>query len=67
MVHLMEEGAPNDQARSITYTAQGEGAMDGWYIHLLAEPVYEGNGGVPTSEAVHLFYGEENDAPAVMS
>lgn len=67
VVHLMEEGAPNDQTRSITYTAQGVGAMDGWYIHLLVEPVYEGNGGVPTSEAVHLFYGEENDAPAVMS
>ena len=65
VVQLVEGGAPGEAGRSVTYTSQGVSAIDGWYIHLRVDPVYEGNEGVPAEESVHLFYGGESAAPAV--
>lgn len=64
-VSLVEEGSPENYPQSLTYTPQGAGTMDGWYVHLLVEPVYENNEGTPASEGVHLFYGGEHTAPTV--
>lgn len=65
VVHWIDGGTPDREDRVVTYTAQGVCAMDGWYIHLLVEPIYEGKEGVPTEKGVHLFYGGENAAPTV--
>ena len=65
VVQLVEGGTPGEAGRSLTYTAQGVNAIDGWFIHLRVDPVYEGSEGVPAEESVHLFYGGENAAPAV--
>lgn len=62
VVHLTEGGAPDSVDRVVTYTAQGVCAIDGWYIHLRVDPIYEGDEGVRAEEAVHLFYGRENAA-----
>ena len=62
----IDEGSPDSEDRVVTYTAQGVCAMDGWYIHLLVEPIYEGKEGVSAEEGVHLFYGGEGTAaPAI--
>lgn len=65
VVQLVEGGTPGEAGRSLTYTAQGVNAIDGWFIHLRVDPVYEGSEGVPAEESVHLFYGGESAAPAV--
>lgn len=66
VVQWIDAGSPDSENRVVTYTAQGVHAIDGWYIHLLVEPIYEGKEGVPAEEGVHLFYGEEGTmAPAI--
>ncbi len=59
IVQFMEEGIPNDFAASITYTPDGAGSIDGWYIHLRVLPMYASSDGGYTgegSEELHLFY-----------
>ena len=65
VVQLVEWGTPGEAGRSLTYTAQGVNAIDGWFIHLRVDPVYGGNEGIPAEESIHLFYGGESAAPAV--
>ena len=62
VVHWIDGGSPDHEDRVVTYTAQGTSAIDGWYIHLLVEPVYEGAESVSAEEGVHLFYGGERTA-----
>ena len=60
LVTFQHGGAPEDYDRVLTYTADGPGELDGWYIHLRLEPlhaaegIYTGTG----DEVIHLFYGE---------
>lgn len=62
-MYQIDGGTPDCVNRVVTYTASGVSAIDGWYIHLLVEPVYGGNSGASADEGVHLFYdGEMEDA-----
>lgn len=66
-VTLAETGTPNDWDHTITYTPQGAGDIDGWYIHLQVQPFYanEDSGYRGTGEdIIHLFYGGESSVPA---
>lgn len=66
-VTMVESGTPDDWDRTITYTSQGAGAIDGWYIHLQVQPFYENedSGYHGTGEdVIHLFYGGESSVPA---
>lgn len=65
VIQLVEGGTPGEAGRSLTYSSQGVGNVDGWYIHLWVDPVYEGSEGAPAEESIHLFYGVESAAPAV--
>ena len=55
----MESGVPGDHERTLTYSADGPGSIDGWYIHLTVQPLHEINGAYRGSgdEIIHLFYG----------
>lgn len=62
-VTLVDSAATNSNARSISYTDQGAGSIDGWYIHLQVQPFYEnedsgyhGTG----DDIIDLFYGDES-------
>lgn len=59
ILHHMEEGAPGDYERVITYGSGGAGEIDGWYIHLQVQPLWDGHG---TGDAVvDVFYGSTKD------
>lgn len=63
IVHLAEIGGPADFKRVITYSCDGVGEIDGWFLHLQLLPLSEGHGlGV---DAVELFYGNRNDSSSV--
>ena len=54
-------GTPERYDRVITYTRNGAGDIDGWYIHLEIQPLYEDpDGGYSGTgdRVIHLFYGE---------
>lgn len=67
VVYQIDGETPDRVNRMVTYTAQGVSAIDGWYIHLLVEPIYGGNSGVSADEGVHLFYGGEMEDALVSS
>jgi len=52
-------GTPADFIRVLTYSADGVMDLDGWYIHLAIQPLYEVDGAYNGlgSEVIHLFYG----------
>ena len=55
------DGTPDAYDRVITYTRSGAGAIDGWYIHLEVQPLYEDpDGGYSGTgdDVIHLFYGD---------
>ena len=55
-----ESGRPEDYDRAITYTENGAGPIDGWFIHLEIQPMWKNpNGGYHGTgdEVIHLFYG----------
>lgn len=59
LIDLMDAGTPDDYDRVITYSANGAGAIDGWFIHLRMNPLHE-NGDAyygTGDEVVDLFYG----------
>ncbi|WP_297719432.1 M56 family metallopeptidase [Intestinimonas sp.] len=58
-VLLMEEGTPGDDARSITYGADGVEDLDGWYIHLAVAPLHADHSS-SADEMIHLFYGAKD-------
>ena len=64
-VYLVEDGTPDSEVPAWTYTADGLGAIGGWYIHLAVVPNFGGSEGTPAKEAFHFFYGGGSDAPAV--
>ena len=72
------EGIPSDYTRVLTYNQNGVADIEGWYIHLVVQPLYrdDGNGaqslyGNETDtgyfghgeEVIHLFYGHTNQEP----
>jgi beta-lactamase regulating signal transducer with metallopeptidase domain len=67
VVNLLDYGAPGSYDRVITYTADGVGGIDGWYIHLELQPLYETNGSYNGTgkESIHLFYGVKAGNPSV--
>ena len=65
-VYQVEDGAPDSVVPAWTYTADGLGAIGGWYIHLAVVPNFGGSEGTPAKEALHFFYGGDSDAPAVI-
>lgn len=64
-VYQVEDGAPDSVVPAWTYTADGLGAIGGWYIHLAVVPNFGGSEGTPAKEALHFFYGGDSDAPTV--
>ena len=60
LIEHIDGGSPSDYDRVITYSPEGVGETDGWYLHLRILPhhangdAYSGTG----EEVVHLFYGE---------
>lgn len=61
VVEFLDNGTPEDYDHVVTYTRNGVGAIDDWYIHLKIQPLYmqtedtyEGRGG---AETIHVFYG----------
>lgn len=59
LVWHIDGGTPADFDRVITYSAEGVGQTDGWFIHLRIEPLHaDGEGFSGTGdEAVDVFYG----------
>ena len=59
LIEHIDGGSPSGYARVITYSSEGVGATEGWYLHLRLLPLHEdGEGYSGTGEkAVHLFYG----------
>ena len=58
-VMQVDYGTPADFTRVLTYSEGGVMDLDGWYIHLTVQPLYEVDeayNGVG-SELIHLFYG----------
>ncbi|MBQ5818678.1 MAG: hypothetical protein IIW32_02270, partial [Bacteroides sp.] len=55
ILHHMEEGTPGDYDRVITYGPGGVGEIDGWYIHLQVQPLWDGTG--TGDKVVDVFYG----------
>lgn len=64
-VYQVEDGTPASEVPAWTYTADGLGAIGGWYIHLAVVPDFGGSEGTPAKEALHFFYGGDSDAPVV--
>lgn len=62
-VYQVEDGTPGSEVPSWTYTADGLGTIDGWYIHLAVVPNYGGSEATPAKEALHFFYGGASNAP----
>ena len=63
-VYQVEDGTPASVVPAWTYTADGLGAIGGWYIHLAVVPNFGGSEGTPAKEALHFFYGGGSDTPA---
>lgn len=59
LIRLVGEGSPSLYSRVITYSAEGAGETDGWFIHLRVEPLHkDGEGYSGTGdEVIDLFYG----------
>ena len=59
LIEHVDSGTPSDYERVITYSSEGVGETDGWYLHLRILPhhadgdAYSGSG----EEAIHIFYG----------
>lgn len=64
-VYQVEDGAPASEVPAWTYTADGLGAIGGWYIHLAVVPNFGGSEGTPAKEALHFFYGGDSDVPVI--
>lgn len=64
-VYQVEDGTPASEVPAWTYTADGLGAIGGWYIHLAVVPNFGGSEATPAKEALHFFYGGTSDVPAV--
>lgn len=64
-VYQVEDGTPASEVPAWTYTADGLGAIDGWYIHLAVVPNFGGSEATPAKEALHFFYGGASTSPAV--
>ena len=68
LIEHIDGGNPSDYDRVITYSSQGVGETDGWYLHLRILPqhstgdAYSGTG----EEVVHLFYGDSAGSGAKM-
>ena len=62
-VYQVEDGSPSSEVPAWTYTADGLGTIDGWYIHLAVVPNYGGSEATPAKEALHFFYGGASNAP----
>ena len=66
-IELVDGGTPSDYERVITYSSQGVGETEGWYLHLCILPrhangdAYSGTG----EEVLHLFYGDKAAEGAV--
>lgn len=59
-LNLVMEGAPGNYDRVVTYTKDGAGEMEGWYIHLMVLPMYkapEGGYSGKGTDVIHVFYG----------
>ena len=62
ILHI-DGGQPDDFDRVITYSSEGVGETDGWYLHLRLEPLHAlSDGGFHGTgdEVVELFYGDAN-------
>ena len=60
-VMQVDYGTPADFTRVLTYSKDGVMELDGWYLHLTVQPLYEVDGayhGVG-NELIHLFYFED--------
>ena len=59
LVVLRDDGAPEEYDRVITYSPDGAGDLDGWFIHLELQPLHEQDGAYhgTEDEVIHLFYG----------
>ncbi len=59
ILRQIEEGTPSDYSKVITYSSNGVGGIDGWYIHLQLEPLHEVNGAYQGTgdEVIQLFFG----------
>lgn len=64
-VYQVEDGTPGSEVPAWTYTADGLGAIGGWYIHLAVVPNFGGSEATPAKEALHFFYGGASAAPEV--
>lgn len=64
-VYQVEDGAPDSVVPAWSYTADGLGAIGGWYIHLAVVPNFGGSEGTPAKEALHFFYGGDSDVPVI--
>lgn len=62
-IDLIHGGVPDNYSNSITYSQNGAGEIDGWYIHLQLSPMYGwvtfGSNG---EEPIHLFFGDSPDS-----
>ena len=75
ILHQRAEGIPDAYDRVVTYTRNGAEEIDGWYIHLEIQPLYEDpDGGYSgtSDDVIQLFYEDKSldgtlrfDAPAV--
>lgn len=63
LVDFQADGTPEDYDRVLTYTADGLGEIDGWYIHLRLNPLHAAGGAYSGTgdEVVHLFYGGRDE------
>jgi hypothetical protein len=61
IIRHAEKGTVDNYARAITYSKDGVCEIDGWYIHLVVEPMYESEGELygTSDEAIHLFFGDK--------
>lgn len=60
----VEEGTPGDYDRVITYDPGGAGEIDGWYIHLQIQPLWDGHG--TGEDVVDVFYGDRTGEKGVL-
>ncbi len=62
IVTMVEEGNPGSYDRVLTYTSNGAGDIDGWFIHLQVAPLHtsaDGGDFGQGEEVIHLFYNRE--------